>query len=210
DANIVALGDGPNVHLSQDFGRRWLRRFKLPGAAPDNYVFALAFASPSRLFVGTTLGQVFQAERTGNKWTVRRLDHAAAGPLGLAGLISDIVIDWSDPTLRSIYVTFGGKGDKRRVWRFDGHKWKARSGAPGPNQLLDVEHNALAIDSTAPGNLYVGADIGVWHSTDAGLNWHPLKNGLPECPVFDLQIHPTRRLLRAALHGRGIYEIALP
>lgn len=210
DANIVALGDGPNVLLSQDFGKRWPRRFKLPGAARDNYVFAIAFASPSRLFVGTTLGRVFQAERTGNKWRVRRLDHAAAGPLGLAGLISDIVVDWSDPTLRSIYVTFGGKGDRRRVWRFDGRKWEARSGTPGTSHLLDVEHNALAIDWTAPDNLYVGADIGVWHSADAGLNWNPLKTGLPECPVFDLQIHPTRRLLRAALHGRGIYEIALP
>ena len=209
DANLVAIGNGPTVLLSQDFAKMWPMRFKLPNDVPDNNVFALAFASRDRLFVGTTLGQVFQADRTGNKWAVTRLDHAPAGPLGIAGLISDVVVDWSDLALRSIYVTFGGKGDNRRVWRFDGSKWEVRSGTTSANHLLDVEHNALAIDWTAPNNIYVGADIGVWHSDDGGLNWKPFQNGLPECPVFDLQIHPTHRLLRAALHGRGVYEIAL-
>ena len=208
NANLVALGDGPTVLLSQDFAKTWPMRFRLPGNVPDNNVFALAFASRNRLFVGTTLGQVFRADRTGHKWAVTRLDNVAAGPLGLTGLISDIVVDWSDQTRHSIYVTFGGKGDSRRVWRFDGSRWGVRSGT-GANHLLDIEHNALAIDWTAPDNLYVGADIGVWHSGDAGLNWSPLRNGLPECPVFDLQIHPTQRLLRATLHGRGVYEIAL-
>jgi hypothetical protein len=40
--------------------------------------------------------------------------------------------------------------------------------------------------------------------------WEPLENGLPDSPVYDLQIHPTQRLLRAATHGRGVYEIPLP
>jgi hypothetical protein len=36
-----------------------------------------------------------------------------------------------------------------------------------------------------------------------------MQNGLPDAPAFDLQIHPTQRLLRAATYGRGLYEIAL-
>ena len=78
-----------------------------------------------------------------------------------------------------------------------------------PTSLLDVEHNALAVDRTAPNNVYVGADIGVWHSNNGGIDWQPLENGLPDAPVFDLQIHPTQRLLRAATYGRGVYEIPL-
>ena len=31
----------------------------------------------------------------------------------------------------------------------------------------------------------------------------------PDAPVFDLQIHPTRRLLRCTTHGRGLYEYPL-
>ena len=44
---------------------------------------------------------------------------------------------------------------------------------------------------------------------DGGQAWEPLPNGLPDAPVFDLQIHPTRRLLRASTHGRGLYEYPL-
>jgi hypothetical protein len=68
-----------------------------------------------------------------------------------------------------------------------------------------VSHNAIAYDPTT-GRVFVGADIGAWESNDGGLNWAPLSNGLPDAPVFDLQLHPTARLLRASLHGRGVWE----
>jgi hypothetical protein len=209
-ADLVAIGDGHNVSISTDFADSWSTTFTIPGNTPDNNVFALAFASRDRLFIGTTRGQVFRAEQSNGDWSVvARLDDATAGALGLTGLISEISVDWADPTLQSVYVAFGGMGDNRRVWRFDGTRWEARSGTVGVSHLLDVEHNALAVDRTAPNNLYVGADIGVWYSPDGGLNWSPLANGLPGAPVFDLQIHPTQRLLRAATHGRGVYELAL-
>jgi photosystem II stability/assembly factor-like uncharacterized protein len=207
-ANIVAVGAGSLVYLSSNFADSWLAPITIPGGTAAGEVFALAFASPRRLFIGTTRGQVFRADRSGNTWGVTRLDNAAAGPLGVVGVITDVAVDWSDANGRSIFVAFGGMGDRRRVWRFDGTRWQARSGS-GTQRLLDVEHNALAIDRIAPNNVYVGADIGVWHSADSGVSWNPLENGLPDAPVFDLQIHPTQRLLRAATHGRGVYEISL-
>jgi len=116
----------------------------------------------------------------------------------------------ADASRASIYIAFGGTGDYRHVWHFDGTRWTARSGPPtGTTNLLDVEHNAITVDAASPTQLYVGADIGVWHSPDAGQTWRPLPNGLPDAPVFDLQIHPTRRLLRASTHGRGMYELPL-
>lgn len=206
DAQLVAVGAGSQVSVSEDFAQSWTMGFDIPDGAGS--VFALAFASTSRLFIGTTRGQVFRANRLGNTWSLTRLDLAAAGPLEVDGLITDVAVDWSDSTRSSVYAVFGGMGDNRHVWRFDGTQWEARSGA-GANGLLDIEHNAMVVDPVAPANLYVGADIGVWHSPDGGLNWSPLQNGLPDAPVFDLQIHPTQRLLRAATHGRGIYEIRL-
>jgi hypothetical protein len=154
------------------------------------------------------VGQVFRADRNGNNWTLVRLDNVVAGPIGLVGLISDVAVDWSDSSLSSIFIAFGGAGDPRRVWRFDGTRWEARNGS-APNNLLNVEHNVVVVDRKAPENVYAGADIGVWHSSDHGQNWSPLENGLPDAPVFDLQIHPTQRLLRAATHGRGVFEIPL-
>jgi hypothetical protein len=211
DADLVAVGAGADVYVSRDFTNSWKQAdvIVLPGLAAGDSVFALAFASANRLFAGTTSGRVYRADWSGTAWSVARLDNAVASPLGLTGLITDVEVDWADATLNALYVAFGGLGDRRRVWHFDGTQWSSRSGAPGKD-LLDVEHNALAVDPTAPNNVYVGADIGVWHSADAGLTWEPLENGLPDAPVFDLQIHPSRRLLRAATYGRGVYELALP
>jgi hypothetical protein len=213
DAELVALGAGDTVYLSQDFGASWPNSVRVPS---DARIFAITFASVSHFYLGTTSGEIFRLDRSGNSWRVTRLDDAHAGPLGLRGLISDIVVDWSDSALDSIYISFGGVGERgiedyRHVWHFDGTRWEARSGPAGSggNRLLDVVHNAMAVDRTAPHNIYVGADIGVWHSPDHGQNWFPLPNGLPDAPVYDLQVHSTRRLLRAATHGRGLYEYPL-
>lgn len=211
DADWVAVGAGDRVFISRNFATSWptSMRLQIPGGASMGSVFALAFASTSRLFIGTTRGGVFRADRSGSTWSVVRLDDAPAGPLPLNSLIADVAVDWSDSTLSSVYVAFGGMGDQRHVWRFDGTSWQARSGSGVAGQLLDVEHNALVVDPLNPANVYVGADIGVWHSPDQGQTWEPLQNGLPDAPVFDLQLHATQRLLRAATHGRGIYEIPL-
>jgi hypothetical protein len=209
DADWVAVGAGLTVFVSNDFAASWPAKlgFSLPDGSGS--VFSIAFATTTRLFVGTTIGRVFRAERSGNTWSVTPLDQAAAGPLGLTGLISELAVDWADANLESVYLTFGGTGDSRRVWRFDGSRWEARSGPAGGDCLLNVEHNTVVVDRVAPSNVYVGADIGVWHSADRGMTWRPMSNGLPAAPVYDLQIHPNQRLLRAATYGRGVYEIAL-
>ena len=210
DANLVAIGAGEKVYISNNFAATWPASGQIVLPAKSGSAFALAFASPSRLFIGTTSGKVFRADKSGSSWALAQLDNAPAGPLGLSGLISDVAVDWTDATLASIYVAFGGQGnDRRRVWHFDGIRWDARSGPDGGNNLLNVEHNALAVDPNSPSNVYVGADIGVWHSANGGATWAPLQNGLPDTPIYDLQIHPTQRLLRAATHGRGVFEIPL-
>ena len=208
-ADLVAVAAGNIVYVSEDFAATWAMDFTIPGSDEVGQIFALTFASPDRLYMGTTRGQVFRADRSDDAWSLTRLDDVAAGSIGLDGLITDVAVDWADTSLSSVYISFGGMGDARRVWWFDGAKWEVRSGTAGTTDLLNVEHNALAVDPEAPNNVYVGADIGVWHSSDGGRNWRPMQNGLPDAPVFDLQIHPTQRLLRAATHGRGVFEIAL-
>ena len=208
NANLVGLATGQSVHLSTDFGATWSPQVvPVPSTAG---VYSMTFASATTFYVGTTAGEVFRFDTDGATWTPTRIDNVAAGPLQLNGLIADIAIDWTDASGTSIYIAYGGIGDFRHVWHFDGTQWEARSGPQnGPSNLLDVEHNAITVDPRAPANVYVGADIGVWHSADSGHNWEPLPNGLPDAPVFDLQVHPTARLLRASTHGRGLYEYPL-
>ena len=83
---------------------------------------------------------------------------------------------------------------------------------------LDGLHNyanAVAVDPTDPTKLYIGCDVGVF-SYHIGVDATPqaFNQGLPNAPVLDLDIWPrqgtgTPRLLRAATHGRGIFEAQL-
>jgi hypothetical protein len=202
DARYVAAGLGRKVKVSNSFGAVWSMGFNLSLRAGDA-VLALAFASTERLFIGTALGAVFRADWSGTRWIPTPLDQT----LDVPWRITDVAVDWADDSLQSVYVVFGGMGnDRGHVWHFDGRVWESRSGE-GATGLLDVEHNALVVDRQHKTHLYVGADIGVWHSEDGGRHWRPMQQGLPDAAVFDLQMHPTQRLLRAALHGRGVYEI---
>ncbi|MDQ3983496.1 MAG: hypothetical protein M3271_12520, partial [Actinomycetota bacterium] len=208
DAGYVAYGSGRtpsfglDLYISSTFGAAW----GTPVATLAQRIFALDFASSSRLYVGTTGGQVYRLDRTGTTWgTPVRLDNAAGGALPLAGVITDIETDPFDTTGSSIYITFGGIGDARHVWHFDGTQWTNRSGS-GSTALLNSSHNSVVVDPNNTSHVYVGADVGVWRSTDRGMSWNPMQNGLPDAPVFDLQVHPTARLLRASTHGRGMFE----
>ena len=163
------------------------------------------------------------------------LRDASAPP---AAPITSVAVDPADPTVNSVYVTLGGfTSGTDRVWHVTNPPpppppppaapipaWTSRSGPPvvpppppPPTALLDTQHNALVADPLNLGHLYVGADIGVWHSPDSGATWAPFSPGLPDAPVFDLalvdlqgDVHgPSVRVLRAATHGRGAWEIPL-
>jgi photosystem II stability/assembly factor-like uncharacterized protein len=206
----VAFGAGNRIYVSNDFGTTWPATISPTMTLPagSGSIYSMIFANDTRLFVGTTNGRVFRADLAGGTWSLTRIDNVAGGALPLIGLISDIAVDWSDAARNSVYICFGGNGDTRHVWRFNGTAWQARSGS-GATSLIDVEHNAIIVDPANTNHVYVGADIGVWRSTDGGNTWTPLQNGLPDAPVFDLQLHAGARLLRASTHGRGLYEYRL-
>lgn len=205
----VAFGAGSVVYISDDFGATWPSSSRVTLSLGGGGIYSMVFANAVRMFVGSTNGRVYRLDLASGVWSVTRIDNVSGGSLPLTGLISDIAIDWSDATRQSVYICFGGVGDFRHVWYFNGTNWQARSGTSGTSNLLDVEHNAIVVDPANPSNVYVGADLGVWSSTDSGNSWNILQNGLPDAPVFDLQIHGGARLLRASTHGRGLYEYRL-
>jgi hypothetical protein len=82
--------------------------------------------------------------------------------------------------------------------------------------LPNIPVNAFVVDAGDPGFpgasvLYAGTDIGVYTSTNGGATWAPFGNPLlPRVAVFDLALQPSFRILRAATHGRGAWQIGLP
>ena len=51
----------------------------------------------------------------------------------------------------------------------------------------------------------------MYWSNDGGIDWHKLSNGMPFVPVLDFDFFDdgSTRLLRAASHGRGVFELQI-
>lgn len=175
---------------------------QLPGA-----VRSLVFANANKLYAGTINGTVHRFERTANGWQKSDLPALA----DTWSPITAIAIDPADASGNAIYATVGGYTAGARVWRYDGQAWQPRQGpVEAPHQqLMNVQHNALVIDQRNSTHLFVGADIGIWHSADGGGTWEPFSRGLPDAAVLDLKQHPVTGALYAATHGRGVYEFDL-
>jgi len=134
--------------------------------------------------------------------------------------VARAVIDPLDPN--TAYVTlayYTNPSTAGQIWRTN----NLNSGTPTwtaigktATGLPNVPVNGFAVDAGDPGFpgvsvLYAGTDIGVYVSTDSGASWTPFGNPLlPRVAVFDLVIQPSFRILRAATHGRGAWQIGLP
>jgi hypothetical protein len=108
----------------------------------------------------------------------------------------------------SAFATFSGYGalEAHIVLTTDlGASWTNVTG-DFPSQPV----NAIAVDPESPSDWYIGTDVGVWKSEDAGASWIPFEDGFPNTVVVDLEIQRSLRKLVAGTHGRGLWEIDLP
>lgn len=78
------------------------------------------------------------------------------------------------------------------------------------NNLPDVPTNAVIINPFDENEIYIGNDLGVYYSSDAGNSWAPYQVGLPTAViVLDLKISKANNKLWAATHGYGTYRVDL-
>jgi uncharacterized protein (TIGR03437 family) len=76
--------------------------------------------------------------------------------------------------------------------------------------LPDLPVNSLAVDPDLPDTLYIGTDAGVLATTNGGTSWSSAGNGLPRVVVTSIIFHRPSRTLRAATHGRGVWDLLVP
>ena len=170
----------------------------LPGIA--GRVSAISFTSDTLIHCATTSGEVYRLNRSGTTWTARAL-HAA--PLPANQWIWDVHSVPGSPN--TIVVCFSGFGLAQHVWRGTVPTTGAATWTAVSTGLPDVPMYALAFSSAT--QWFVGTDIGVFRSTDAGANWHNYSQGLPNTAIYDLRLREGSNLLRAATHGRGLWEV---
>jgi hypothetical protein len=104
-----------------------------------------------------------------------------------------------------VAATIGGTGV--------GHVWLSSNGGTAwanvSGDLPDVSVSAFVFDPANANTFYVGTDVGVFRSTDAGVSWQAFDNGIPNVPVTDLQVDRGASLLIAATFGRGMYKVSI-
>jgi photosystem II stability/assembly factor-like uncharacterized protein len=165
-------------------------------------------SDPTKVYVATDSGRVFRVQRTGATWAladVTRTDISAGLP---AVSLSDLAVDpagvlWV--SVSSVYYTeaFGEFSSDHMFRRGPAAaSWVSRSSGLAHGNPV----NSIVIDPTKPDRLFCGCDVGVFRTDNAGISWSPWDDGLPNVPVFDLVLHGPRRLLRAATHGRSVWE----
>ncbi|MBI3350752.1 MAG: hypothetical protein HY020_26585 [Burkholderiales bacterium] len=189
-----------------------------------NGISAVSFIDGDTLVAGTLTGAIHRYVRNAGAWTRTEL-YPGTPPLPALwrtpNPITDIEPDPRPGQAGSFFVTLGGSRagapGPARIWHFANatSTWTDLSGNAG-TPIIDAQANAVTADLQGANlTLFVGMDIGVWACTSpfpAAANmqvWTPVSQYLPDCAVVDLKLVPGSRLLRAALYGRGLFDLDL-
>ena len=207
--NSIAFGtDRLNLDPALGLGN-WPTKVTLPGASPQNSLSAMHYVNANLIYAGTRLGSVYRIVKTGTTWSATAI-HGA--PLPTGAMVTDVsAVPGSPDTVIVVLSGFGTAANPlAHVWRgvvpaTGQTTWTNISGT-GTGALPDIPVNALVIEPTAPATMYIASDVAVWLTTSGGTSWAPFSDGLPNVAVFDLALHGPTRLLRAATHGRGLWE----
>lgn len=174
-------------------------------------------ATIAAIGVGTSNANVVYAGTTDGK--VQMTTNAGAGPGATwtdrsAGLPNRVVTQVRvDPIdAGTVYVTYSGYSTASEAK--PGHVYKSTSGGSSwtdiSGNLPDIPVNDIVVDPDLPDTYYIATDGGVEATTDGGATWTTLGSGLPRVVVTALALDRPSRTLRAATHGRSVWDFTLP
>ena len=153
-------------------------------------------SDPNTVYVGLERAGAAVTRDGGTTWSI-------SGSGLPRRFIGDLAVHPEDP--EQAYAVAGGflSGHVFQTTN-GGRTWRDRTG-----NLPDAPVGAVLYDPEDLGGIYVGTDLGVFHSSQGGGSWTLLDDGLPAIQVVDLAANPGTNRLVAATHGRGMYEIPI-
>ncbi|WP_058188130.1 beta strand repeat-containing protein [Terracidiphilus gabretensis] len=202
---------------------RTLAAMPLAGDGEVVYAGMYGFLDGGARLAGEVFSATMSSTGVWSAWTNLSLNPVVNGTVGLNAFqfdISSIVIDPSDPTGNTVYITVDGFPTGSET--FSTIYRSTDSGAHWYGLISNLETvpvNALAIDPNDPNTVYVATDFGVYATrqisscaTLPSTCWQPMGAGLPGAPAVALGATPAASstpVLVAATYGRGLWQIPL-
>ena len=182
-----------NVWRSTNAGNGWT---KISTIDTDG-LNALAISENTNYIYTSSKDSLYRTTNAGGNWS---LVSQALPELQ----ITYIAVHPDDPEI--LWVTFSGFTAGDKVFRSldGGDTWENFSAG-----LPNLPANCVVHQASTDELLYVGTDMGVYYRDSTMSEWLPLGAGLPNVIVYELEIHYASGKLRAATHGRGIWEVDL-
>jgi PKD repeat protein len=195
------------------------------GNPPTGRISAIAVspANPNNVLLGLQDGRIARSmaalASTGTTgWDTQT--STTTPPAPFAGhFISSISFDPNDPSDNTVYLTVSALDGTAVLWKATGvfnpqapmPTWVSLMGTDPQNHLpSNIPGRWVIADNTRTRRLFVGTDIGVFTSTDAGGSWMPEATGFPPMVVNSMaqkSLAPDNSFVYAFTHGRGAFRV---
>lgn len=182
-----------SLYRTDNSADQWYRIYR----APDGRVVSAIGLTPSdenTIYAALRYGRVVVTRDGGRTWQ--------ESGSGLPNrFIGDVAVHPDRPD--EAYAVAGGFNNGHVFHTTDGGRtWVDRTG-----NLPDHPVNAIIYDPADLTGVFIGTDLGVFHSAGGGDDWSRLDDQLPTVAIFDLAAWPGTSRLVAASHGRGMFQI---
>jgi hypothetical protein len=189
----IIYGGYDDVYRSTNMGTSWTN---LGSDGTD--AIAVGVDDPARLYAA--VGSVITTSAdTGATWSTITGSWPSL-------TITMIAVDPADAT--KVWITLGGYTAGEKVYESSdaGSSWTNVSGSLPNSPALCIAYQDTG--GTPMDAIYVGMGVGVYYKSDVTA-WTLYNSGLPNAPIYDLEIYQPGCKLRAGTFGRGLWETQL-
>ena len=147
------------------------------------------------IFLGSSQGLTWRTTNETQDWEDLSFGHGLPNRA-----VTNFIFSRTDPN--TLYVSFSGFFTEHIFKTTDlGENW-----VPISAGLPDIPVNALELHPDDEQVIFAGTDLGMFITTDGGASWAVYNEGLPRVAIADLEVHLASKTLRAATHGRSMFE----
>lgn len=187
---IVYLGEDHELAKSVDGATTWTKISNFNSGQP--LVTATIARSNNQYIYASDGNLIWVTKNGGTSWQSIRTTT-------IVGSVNDISVHPSNANKLTLITNAG-------VFKSDnaGTSWQDVT-----YDLPDVGKVCILYQNSPQDIIYAGIWSGVYYLKPGTSNWVEYNNGLPNIPVFDMEINYTIGMLRVGTRGRGLWEVPI-